>query len=231
MKIFREFSETKDSGPRLLHPSVKDPANDTSLDPGVERRERRLRYGGLLTVLALFIGLGVWSVTAPLDSAAIGSGTVVLENYRKSVDHLEGGIVQEVKVREGQLVMRGDVLVTLEDVQSRAQLEQVRSQFLVGLAREARLIAQRDGLSKMNYPAALLAMARDSRAAEAMRVQDQTFRVRRQAQLGETLLYERQIAQLQEKGASLKQQKAMRDRLVESYEKERVDFEIGRAHV
>ena len=58
-----------------------------------------------------------------------------------------------------------------------------------------------------------------------MRLQDQTFRVRRQAQLGETLLYERQIAQLQEKGASLKQQKAMRDRLVESYEKERVDFE------
>lgn len=225
MNIFKESSAKMSAGPRPLHQPAKDPANDTSLDPQVERRERRLRYGGLLTVLALFVGLGIWSVTAPLDSAAIGSGVVVLENYRKSVDHLEGGIVQEVKVHEGQWVRRGDVLVTLEDIQSGAQLEQARSQLLVGQAREARLIAQRDGLSKVTYPASLQAMARDSRAAEAMRVQDQTFRVRRQAQLGETLLYERQIEQLQEKGASLKQQKVMRDRLVDSYEKERADFE------
>ena len=225
MNIFRPPSEGKAAAPRPLQPADGSPANDTSLDPVVERQERRLRFGGLAIVLLLFLGMGVWSVTAPLDSAAIGSGVVVLENYRKSVDHLEGGIVQEVRVREGQWVRRGEVLVTLEDIQARAQLEQVRSQLLVGQAREARLIAQRDGLPKVSYPAALLSRAHDPRASEAMRVQDRTFAVRRQAQLGETLLYERQIAQLQEKGASLKQQKAMRDRLVESYEKERADFE------
>ena len=225
MNIFRPPSEGKAAAPRPLQPADGSPANDTSLDPVVERQERRLRFGGLAIVLLLFLGMGIWSVTAPLDSAAIGSGVVVLENYRKSVDHLEGGIVQEVRVREGQWVRRGEVLVTLEDIQARAQLEQVRSQLLVGQAREARLIAQRDGLPKVSYPAALLSRAHDPRASEAMRVQDRTFAVRRQAQLGETLLYERQIAQLQEKGASLKQQKAMRDRLVESYEKERADFE------
>lgn len=225
MNIFTQSSAKKNAEPQSLHTAGGQPANDTMLDPVVERRERRLRIGGLLTILALFAGLGLWSVTAPLDSAAIGSGVVVLENYRKSVDHLEGGIVQEVKAREGQWVRRGDALITLEDIQARALLEQTRSQLLVGLAREARLFAQRDGLSKVSYPAALTNLARDPRAAEAMRVQDQTFRVRRQAQLGETLLYERQIAQLQEKGASLKQQKLMRDRLVESYEKERQDFE------
>jgi epimerase transport system membrane fusion protein len=141
------------------------------------------------------------------------------------VDHLEGGIVREVNVTEGQWVRRGEVLVMLDDVQSLSQLEQVRSQLLVDLAREARLIAQRDGLDKVSYPAALTKMASDSRAAETMRLQDQTFRVRRQAQQGEILLYERQIAQLKEKGDSLRQQKIMRDRLAESYEKERVDFE------
>jgi epimerase transport system membrane fusion protein len=142
------------------------------------------------------------------------------------VDHLEGGIVREVNVTEGQWVNRGDVLVALEDVQARAQLEQVRSQLLVGMAREARLIAQRDGLASVNYPVALTSVAKDARAAEAMRVQDQTFRVRRQAQQGEIMLYERQIAQLREKIAGLRQQKTMRDRLVDSYEKERVDFEV-----
>ena len=182
-------------------------------------------FDTVVSTLVLFGGLGAWSALAPLDSAAIGTGVVVLENYRKSVDHLEGGIVREVRVTEGQWVNRGDILVALEDVQARAQLEQVRSQLLVGMAREARLIAQRDGLTRVNYPQMLTTMAKDPRASEAMRVQDQTFRVRRQAQQGEIMLYERQIAQLNEKIAGLRQQKTMRDRLVDSYEKERVDFE------
>lgn len=224
----RPVDRTQDKPPigsQPVHPAASVPANDTSLDPAVERRERRLRYGGLLLVLLLFVGFGVWSVKAPLDSAAIGSGVVVLEKYRKSVDHLEGGIVREVRVTEGQWVRRGEVLVMLDDVQSLSQLEQVRSQLLVDLAREARLVAQRDGLDKVRYPAALANMASDPRAAESMRLQDQTFRARRQVQQGEILLYERQIAQLKEKGDSLRQQKTMRDRLAESYEKERVDFE------
>ena len=224
----KHFDNTQDKPPistQPVHPAASVPANDTSLDSAVERREHRLRYSGLLLVLLLFVGLGVWSVKAPLDSAAIGSGVVVLEKYRKSVDHLEGGIVREVRVTEGQWVRRGEVLVMLDDVQSLSQLEQVRSQLLVDLAREARLVAQRDGLDKVRYPAALANMASDPRAAESMRLQDQTFRARRQVQQGEILLYERQIAQLKEKGDSLRQQKTMRDRLAESYEKERVDFE------
>jgi epimerase transport system membrane fusion protein len=230
MHQFQELSKDATSSAHPFrtsvdHQSTSKPANEISLDPVIERRERRLRYGGLLAVLALFVGLGIWSVKAPLESAAIGNGVVVLQNYRKSVDHLEGGIVREVNVTEGQWVNRGDVLVALEDVQARAQLEQVRSQLLVGMAREARLIAQRDGLATVNYPVALTSVAKDARAAEAMRVQDQTFRVRRQAQQGEIMLYERQIAQLREKIAGLRQQKTMRDRLVDSYEKERVDFE------
>jgi membrane fusion protein, epimerase transport system len=225
MNPFPEFSKDASTRAQTLRAASETPANETSLDPVIERRERRLRYGGLLAVLALFIGLGIWSVKAPLDSAAIGSGVVVLENYRKSVDHLEGGIVREVRVTEGHWVYKGDVLVTLEDVQAKAQLEQVRSQQLVGMARESRLIAQRDGQPAVNYPPALRSMAGDPRAAEAMRVQDQTFKVRRQAQQGEIMLYERQIAQLREKIAGLRQQKAMRDRLVDSYEKERTDFE------
>lgn len=225
MNLFKEYFSESPDRTKPLHTDSGAPANENSLDPAVERRERKLRYGGLLAVLALFIGVGVWSVKAPLDSAAIGSGVVVLENYRKSVDHLEGGIVRDVKVTEGQWVRRGDVLVMLEEVQSRSQLEQARSQLLVGMAREARLIAQRDGLARVNYPPMLIALAKDPRAAEAMRVQDQTFRVRRQAQQGEIMIYERQVAQLKEKISSLQQQKGMRSRLVDSFEKERVDFE------
>ena len=190
------------------------------------RQERWLKILGLSVVLVLFAGLGTWAALAPLTSAVIGAGVIVVENYRKAVGHLDGGIVREVRVRDGQEVRKGERLIALEDVQARAQLEQVRGQLLVAMAREARLIAQRDGLPKVVYSAPLLALARDPRAREAMLVQDQTFRARRLAQQGELMLQERQIAQLREKGASLLEQRLMRERLVSSFEKERNDFEV-----
>ncbi len=195
------------------------------LDPKIERSEKRLRVIGVISMLVLFGGLGTWSVLAPLDSAAIGPGVVVLENYRMAVDHLEGGIVAQVHAREGQWAKKGEVLVTLQDVQPRAQLEQIKGQWFVAVARESRLMAQRDGKGRVVFPKALLDNARDPRAADAMRVQEQTFSVRRRALQGEITLYERQIAQLREKAGGLQEQRAMRERLVESFEKERGDFE------
>lgn len=190
------------------------------------REERRLKTVGLLIVLLLMLVLGIWAVRAPLASAAIGTGVVTVESHRKAVSHLEGGIVREVRVREGQQVSKGEVLLTLEDVQARAQLEQVRAQLIVSMAREARLTAQRDGLARVVFPPSLTAMARDSRAADAMRVQEQTFRARRLAQQGEMMLHERQITQLRQKGASLQEQRLIRERLLSSFEKERDDFEV-----
>ncbi len=201
------------------------PADRALLDPSIERRERYLRRTGMAVVFALFIGLGLWSAFAPLDSAAIGPGVVVLENYRMAVDHLEGGIVQQVHAREGQRVAKGDVLLRLQDLQVRAQLEQVNGQWMVAVAREARLVAQRDGLDRVVFPIALLSVASDARAVDAMRVQVETFRVRRRALQSEVTLYERQIAQLREKAQGLKEQRGMREQLVKSFEKERADFE------
>ena len=195
------------------------------LDPRIERSEKRLRYMGIISMVVLFGGLGTWSALAPLDSAAIGPGVVVLENYRMAVDHLEGGIVAEVHAREGQWAKKGEVLVTLQDVQPRAQLEQIKGQWFVAVARESRLLAQRDGKGRVTFPKALLDNAKDPRAADAMRVQEKTFSVRRRALQGEITLYERQIAQLQEKTVGLRDQRAMRERLVDSFEKERGDFE------
>ncbi len=184
-----------------------------------------MKVGGIAALLAMFGGLGLWAVLVPLDSAAIGPGVVVLENYRKTVQHLEGGIVHQVHVREGQLVQAGEVLVTLEDVQPRAQMELVNGQLLMALAREARLLAQRDGKSHLAFPAELINMKQDQRAAEAMRVQEQTFRVRKQANEASKKIYERQISQLREKNAGLREQKIMRDKLAASFDKDRADFE------
>jgi epimerase transport system membrane fusion protein len=207
----------------------RDPGSAAIDDPtrtqNMGRDERRLKTVGLVMVLLLMVVLGIWAVRAPLASAAMGAGVVTVENHRKAVSHLEGGIVRDVRVREGQQVSKGEVLLTLEDVQARAQLEQVRAQWIVSVAREARLVAQRDGLAKVVFPPLLTAMVSDPRAGDAMRVQEQTFRARRLAQQGDMMLHERQIAQLRQKGASLQEQRLIRERLLSSFEKERDDFE------
>ena len=208
-----------------IKPDLPEQKVQTALPVKVERQERWMRIGGIFALLILFGGLGLWAALAPLDSAAMGPGVVVLENYRKAVQHLEGGIVHKVHVRDGQMVRAGEVLVSLEDVQPRAQMELINSQLLMALAREARLIAQRDGKSQIVYPAQLLSMRQDQRATEAMRVQDQTFKVRKQAIEGGIKIYERQISQLRQKSAGLREQKSMRDKLATSFEKDRADFE------
>lgn len=188
------------------------------------RADRRARRLGLATVLLVFGGLGLWAALAPLDSAVIGPGVVSVENYRKTVQHLEGGIVREIKVRDGDTVERDQALMVLDNTQPKAQLEVQRGQFFALLAREARLVAQRDGVGRVAFPADLLATGNDTRAADAMRVQVQTFNARRQARAGEVALYQRQIQQLRAKASGLAAQRTSRDQLVKSFEHERADF-------
>lgn len=187
--------------------------------------DRRLRWLGMLIVLIVFGGFGTWAMIAPLSSAANAPGVIAVESYRKTVQHLEGGIVKTIHVRDGQAVQKDQVLITLDDTQPRAQLEVMRGQHFILLAREARLHAQREGLTQVRYPRELLDHPSDARAQEAMRVQSQTFRVRRTAQEGEIAVYEQQIGQLQARSEGLRAQRSGREQLVSSYRSELDDFQ------
>lgn len=198
------------------------PSTPSELTPATD--DRRLRHIGFGIVLLVFGGLGTWAALAPLSSAAHAPGVIAVESYRKTVQHLEGGIVKTILVRDGETVARGQVLVTLDDTQARAQLEVLFGQHLIATVREARLIAQRDGADRVRYPAVLLEQRNDERVKEAILVQDQTFRARRQAQEGEASLYERQIEQLRAKVQGTRAQVASQELLAASFRGELVDF-------
>lgn len=186
--------------------------------------DRGLRRLGIFIVACVFGGFGTWALLAPLSSAALGPGVIAVESYRKTVQHLEGGIVKSIRVRDGQAVAKDEVLITLEDTQPRALLEVLRGQYYFALAREARLIAQRDGLAEVAYPPELLANQQELRVQEALRVQNQTFRVRKAAQAGEITLYQQQIGQLQAKAQGLRSQRVSQEHLVGSFHGELEDF-------
>jgi epimerase transport system membrane fusion protein len=188
---------------------------------GDERSARRL---GLIVVITVFGVFGVWAATATLEGAVVAAGQVTVESYKKTVQHLEGGIIKSIEIHEADLVKKGQVLLRIEDTQSRSQLEVLRGQLFISLAREARLIAQRDGAARVSYPETLNRATSDARAIDAIKVQNQTFAVRRAAHEGEIILYARQIQQLRAKHVGLLAQKKGRDLMVESYGREWQDL-------
>lgn len=123
-----------------------------------------IRFPALLggTVAIAFFGvLGGWSVVAPLATAAMAAGEVMVETHRKTVQHLEGGIVDRILVREGDRVTAGQVLVRLDTTQAESALTQYAGQLDAQRALAARLAAERDGLAQVAFPDRLPAAVAD----------------------------------------------------------------------
>lgn len=186
--------------------------------------DRAIRRQGLVLLLVVVGGFGAWASLAPLNSAALAPGVITVEHYRKTVQHLEGGIIRTLDVHDGDSVQQDQVVAALDDTKPRAELEVLRGQLYIRIAQEARLAAQRDGLKGVQYPQDLLAHRNDPRVQEAMHLQNQTFTVRRVANEGESAVYRRQIEQLRAKIEGLHAQKLSQDRLIESYRRDLADF-------
>lgn len=101
-----------------------------------------LRWGAAVLILG-FGGFTAWAAFAPLDAGVAADATVQVAGNRKSVQHLEGGTVEEILVREGDLVEAGQVLVRLNATRALAEQGVVSAQYLVAKVTEARLLAER----------------------------------------------------------------------------------------
>ena len=193
---------------------------DGPLDPALVGDDRHLRLIGYGIVLAIFGGLGGWSALAPIDSAAIAAGTVTVQNYRKTVQHLEGGIVRSLNVQEGQQVQAGDVLVELEGTQFQAEMDVLRVQRLALESEEARLMAERDNRAAVTYPTVAGLADTDARVLEIRQGQDTLFGARRKAHTGEVSVLEQSVKQLRAQIDGLLSVIRSKGELLESYASE-----------
>lgn len=109
------------------------------------------------TALAFLLlgGVGGWAATAQLTGAVIAQGSVTVDQNLKSLQHRDGGIISDIAVREGDRVAAGQILIRLEDAQTKAELSIVHSQLVELSARKARLLSERDGLAAIAFPADL----------------------------------------------------------------------------
>lgn len=152
----------------------------------VNTDERSVVRFGMATLFFGFGGFLFWAALAPLDEGVPGTGVVSVDTKRKTIQHLRGGLIESIAVREGDRVKAGDVLLRLNDTDTRAQLDIVRGQYAVVKATEARLLAERDGKGILVFPTELVqAAVSDHRTAEAIGAQGQLFTARKSALLNE----------------------------------------------
>jgi HlyD family type I secretion membrane fusion protein len=123
--------------------------NTPGLDFGHDQGIRSRVYTGTLASILLVGAFGGWAATAELSGAVIAAGQVKVDKDLRSIQHLDGGIIREIAVKKGDAIKAGQVLFRLDDTQTRAEMQIVRSQLTELLAKQARLVAERDGLMVM----------------------------------------------------------------------------------
>jgi membrane fusion protein, epimerase transport system len=155
----------------------------------------RPALAGWLIIALFFGGLGYWAAVAPLNGAVVASGLVKVESSRKSVQHLDGGIVRELRVKDGDHVDVGDTLIVLDDTQARAEFAVLSDQYAVLRASEVRLLTELAGGETMEMPADLAERADDLHVAGIWTGQLNQFDSRRTALAGQRRVIGQKIEQ------------------------------------
>ncbi len=175
---------------------------------------------GAIVLLISVGGFGVWAATARLDSAVIAPGKVAVESNSKEIQHLQGGIVKQILVRDAQPVSEGDLLVVLDPTQAKANTDLTRVQYFQALAHEARLMAERDGLDEISFPELILQNKTDPAVKTMMTDQERQFRERKESVENRIDIFESQIAQQEEFIAGTREQIESLDAQIGSYDEE-----------
>jgi HlyD family secretion protein len=184
------------------------------------RSMRRHLVAAIVVVSVLVVGVGGWAATAVISGAVVASGSLVVDTNVKKVQHPTGGIVGELRVRDGDRVHAGDIVVRLDETVTRANLAIVTKGLGEMMARKARLESERDGLDTITFPAQLLAEADDPDRAAAMDSERKLFDLRKTARSGQKAQLRERIAQLGEEITGLAAQQNSKAKEIALIERE-----------
>jgi HlyD family secretion protein len=165
----------------------------------VDASVARFMIGGLAVVFLPVGGIGVWAATTEIAGAVVAPAVVVVETNVKKVQHATGGIVGEIKVKNGSHVKAGDLLIRLDETLTRVNLQMITQQLDQFTARQARLEAERDDADSITVPRHLSARSTIEEIGQMLRGEESLFRTRRQSITG-------QKSQLLERSQQLEQE-------------------------
>lgn len=177
--------------------------------------DRKIRRLGIVIIAVIFGLFGTWAAVAPLDGAAYAPGVVTVQAYRKTVQHLEGGIVKALLAHYGDIVKRDDPLIILDDAQLRFEYEMARGQLIAARAMEARLVAERDSLPAISFGNS--ADLDSVRGMEARQGETRVFNARQGSRLGQIAVLRERIGQFRQQIKGLESMVGSKVHLEKSY--------------
>jgi HlyD family secretion protein len=194
----------------------------SSKSPEVNVSWRKPAAAGYVLIALTFFMMGGWAAYARIDSAVVASGTVTVDSNRKTLQHLEGGVVREILVREGSTVRQDEVLFRLDPTQARANAEIIRSQLDNAIGINARLLAEQRQLDAVEFPSELLDRRYDPVVARILADQERQFVERRASVFGQIQIMEARANQLRQEIEGLETERKSTIRQLETIAQELV---------
>lgn len=178
-----------------------------------ETSSRKVILAGVAVVVVFGAFFVAWGLLASLHGAVQAQGTVMVDTHRKTVQHLEGGIINSILVREGDRVVAGQPLIILADLQAKATVELLSGQIDNELAAMARLEAEKNGLPRINFPQTLLSRRATPSVAEVIQAEEKLFKARQESFNTQLDVLRNQIGQVREeiKGLLVQQEENARE--------------------
>lgn len=196
------------------------PILNREFGPGDGSIARKLVVVGYL-ITALFLGsVFSWAALVPISSAAIAPGVVGKDGYRKIVQHLEGGIIQQILIRDGDTVVAGQTLIELADVQSRADFDLLEKQQAIAAAKEASLVAAQLGEAEVKLPDGLNLEQLDPSVQDAINGQIEATLMANQLHVEQLAIIDKQIIGARRKAAALNDETLVLERSLQLVEQE-----------
>lgn len=161
---------------------------------------------GLLIVIFGFTTFMLWALFVPISEGVVAFGSLVVEGNRKSVQHLEGGIVKSIHVKEGDIVKEGQVLLVLDDTQSNAQYEMLFSRYYTGLAMYNRLQAERLGANEIDFSQEIKDLMHMASMQDITTIQNNLFNARKSQLAGQVEILKQKIEQLKKQLSGMEYQ-------------------------
>ena len=194
---FKELDKKTESWIQSWNPYHPNALQSRKIQP-IEIEESHLRKHATKLFLISFGIFMVWASFAPIDAGISAPGTVMVSGYRKTLQHPTGGIVQDILVKEGDVVKEGDMLIRINPLKAEAELSSAQLQYINTLVTEARLKAERKGENKIAWPPELDSWGNEPRVEEAKALQQKLFETRRNEIVAVINGRRQQVATLQE---------------------------------
>lgn len=188
----------------MTRTTIQSSISNVSFDKTDTKVAKRYIYIGYFIIFLFFISIVAWAVIAPISSAAIAPGLVSKDGYRKTVQHLEGGIIHKIFVKDGSKVNVGEKLIELDNIQSRADYDLMRKQKLIALAKEAGLLAESRDENEVTLPRSINLETVDAPVRNAIQGQIDAFFVRRNIHTTQLEIIGQRIQQANRKITALK---------------------------